>query len=143
MTPSALLISTMTLVAVLGCGGRESGTNASTSGGGGFSAGMDASTASDLKVPLYHRATAASCPSQRGPGTPNLQPICPTPPPPSSVCCSSDSQCDGGINGRCIDLGHAGQQCTYDECSNDSDCPSGTPCICRGSSPIENAWNTC
>jgi hypothetical protein len=101
---------------------------------------------SDAGAPLYHRATAATCPPQRGPGTPNLQPVCNTPLDQPVDCCESDSECDAGINGRCIDFGHPlpdQQQCTYDECFRDSNCPSGAPCICRGNSPIDNAWNTC
>jgi len=101
----------------------------------------DASTVGDARIPLYHRAAHASCPSQRGSGGPDLQQVCPTPPPPTTVCCSSDAQCDGN-NGRCLNFGHAGQQCTYDECFTDSNCPSGAPCICR-SSPTDNTANVC
>jgi hypothetical protein len=150
MPRAALFVSTMALAAALGCGGRESGTNVGTSGGNGTSSGassgaraeMDASMVDDARVPLNHRATHASCPSQRGAGGPDLQPICATPPPPTTVCCSEDSQCDGGTNGRCLNFGHAGQQCTYDECFTDSKCPSGAPCICR-SSPTDYTANVC
>jgi hypothetical protein len=134
----------MAVVLALGCSGRETGTTSGTSGhgadAGGSSADMDASTVGDASAPLYHRATHATCPSQRARG--NFDPaICPTPPPPRPYCCS-DSDCDGGTNGRCIDFGRPGQQCTYDECFTDSNCPSGTPCICR-SSPTDSTANTC
>ncbi len=142
MPRTALFISTLGLAAAFGCGGRENGTTAGTSSGTGASADMDASTVGDARVPLYHRAMLATCPSQRGAGGPDLQPICPSPPPPATVCCSSDSQCDGGTNGRCLNFGYPGQQCTYDECFTDSNCPSGAPCICR-SSPTDNAANAC
>jgi hypothetical protein len=155
MPRAALFISTLALAAASGCGGRESGT---TTGAGGTSTGtdasanLDASAVGDARIPLYHRATHATCPSQRGPGASGFMengmpgfPACPAPPPPTTVCCSSDSSCDGGTNGRCI--GTSGpfppqNQCTYDECFTDSNCPSGTPCICR-SSPTDNAANVC
>lgn len=141
MSRAAIFISTIAVAGALGCGGRERGS-AGTSSGTGASSGLEASMVSDARVPLYHRASHAICPSQRGVGGPGLQPICPTPPPPTTVCCFSDSQCDGGANGRCLNLGHAGQQCTYDECSADSNCPIGAPCICR-SSPTDNTANAC
>jgi len=148
MSRTAFAISTMAFVAALGCGGREIGTDSGTSGAGSSSgsnssvvAGLDGSTVGGAKVPLYHRATHATCPSQRGPGAPG-PPSCATPPPPSSVCCTSDSDCDGGSNGRCLNGGRAGTRCTYDECFSDSNCPSGTPCICRTSS-ADNASNAC
>jgi hypothetical protein len=151
MPRTALFISTMVVALACGCGGRKSGTSGGTSSGrSGASSGLDASTVGDARVPLYHRAMHATCSSQRGPGmsaamevgVPGFPP-CPTPPPPTTVCCSSDSQCDGGIDGRCTGLGRAGNQCTYDECFTDSNCPSGAPCICRGSSSLDNSWNTC
>jgi hypothetical protein len=158
MTRAALLVSTLALVAAVGCGGRESGTNAGTSSSGSSGAatnsdaGMAGGDMGQARVPLYHRATHATCPSQRGAGTPGVMevgtpgfPPCPTPPPPTTVCCSSDSQCDGGANGRCTSSDGRPppqNQCTYDECFTDSNCPSGTPCICR-SSPTENMANVC
>jgi hypothetical protein len=150
--PRTVLLVSVALIAALGCGGRESGTTVGTSSSGA-SAGMDASTVSDARVPLYHRAAHATCPMQRAPGMSDVIengmpgfPPCPTPPPPTTVCCSSDSQCDGGTNGRCSTRTTGPpipeNQCTYDECFTDSNCPSGTPCICR-SSPTDNTANVC
>jgi hypothetical protein len=154
MGRTAFVVSTVALIAALRCGGRESGTNAGTSGGTGTSASMDASTVGDARIPLYHRAAHATCPSQRAPGMSGVIengmpgfPPCPTPPPPTTVCCSSDSDCDGGNNGRCTAwLGNPaqppGNQCTYDECFADSNCLSGAPCICR-TSATDNTANVC
>lgn len=142
MLRTAPIVSTVGLVAALGCGGRESETTTGTNSSGA-SADMDASTVGDARVPLYHRVTAATCPSTRGAGTPGLMSSCVTPRPSGDFCCSTDSDCDGGIDGRCI-LGerNAGGQCTFDECFTDSKCPSGAPCICR-SSPTDNVANAC
>jgi hypothetical protein len=91
-------------------------------------------------APLYHRATGATCPSQRGPNTASFPP-CPTAP--SLYCCSSDADCtDGGTNGRCINYFFGPAVCSFDECFTDSDCPSGTPCIWRSSS-TDDSPNTC
>jgi hypothetical protein len=92
----------------------------------------------DAEVPLDHRAAGACCPSQRGPG-PSGQPY-----PSGSTTCTSDSDCTGGANGRCFPfaglVGPGG--CSYDECFTDSNCPSGTPCLCR-SSPSDDSANVC
>lgn len=107
----------------------------------------------DAEIPVYHRAAPATCPPKRGPGTSGVVvngmpgfPACPMPPSPTTVCCSSDSDCDAGTNGRCTGSNSgplpSGNQCTYDECFIDSNCPSGTPCICR-SSPTDNTANVC
>jgi hypothetical protein len=94
----------------------------------------------DGGVPLYHRATAATCPSQRGPNTATFPP-CSTAPSPS--CCSSDADCkDAGTNGRCFGYFLGPPMCSFDECFTDSECPSGTPCICRSSS-TDDSPNTC
>jgi len=160
MTRTALLVSTIALAEAFGCGGRESGTGPAVGGDSSGSAGSgttetgssgaigpvpcnavfaDAATTSagEAGVPLNHRAAGACCPSQRGPG-PSGQPY----PPGSS--CLSDSQCVGGVNGRCSpDEGLVGLGgCSYDECFTNSDCPSGTPCVCR-SSASDNGANTC
>jgi hypothetical protein len=101
---------------------------------------------SDAEVPLYHRATAACCPSQRGPGPANQ----PYPPGVASFLaadaggCTSDSDCTDGVNGRCFPfegaVGAGG--CSYDDCFTDSNCGSATPCLCRSSS-ADNSANVC
>jgi hypothetical protein len=46
-------------------------------------------------------------------------------------CCSTDSQCDGGTNGRCTWAGGLSTTfCTYDTCFADTDCPPGVACEC-------------
>lgn len=101
----------------------------------------DAATTSDAdpRAPIFHRPTAACCPSGRPPG-PAGQPY------PSGVAstCTSDSQCTAGVNGRCFPfaglVGPGG--CSYDECFTDSDCGPGATCLCRGSS-TDNSANIC
>jgi hypothetical protein len=100
---------------------------------------------SSNEVPLDHRSTSESCPSQRGPapqfcagGTCTDQPF------PAPSTCASDSQCTTGVNGRCFPwqgLVTAGG-CSYDQCFADSDCGAKTPCLCRSSS-ADNSANVC
>jgi hypothetical protein len=151
-------VSMTAVVLALGCGGRATGTGVGTSGGssGAGTSGDASMTVGDIgqaRIPLHHRATHVTCPSQRGLGMSGVIengmpgfPACPKPPPPTTVCCPSDSSCDGGINGRCTGSNNgplpSGNQCTYDECFTDSNCPSRTPCICR-SSPTDNTANVC
>ena len=109
---------------------------------------VEAGTASvdDADVPLDHRAMASCCPTQRGPGPPNQ----PYPPGVASPgvrgigACSSDADCDGGVNGRCFPFAGevGGGGCSYDQCFTDSNCPSRTPCLCR-SSPSDDTANVC
>jgi hypothetical protein len=80
-------------------------------------------------VPLVHRASASACTQSRPPGTAN------------SSChfesCTADDQCEGGASGRCdcvftsggVDAGY--NACTYNQCSTDSDCVQGGPCLCQ------------
>jgi hypothetical protein len=103
-------------------------------------------TAGEARVPLQHRSTSASCPSQRGPGPSCVTTSCASQPYPSGVAstCSSDSQCTDGLNGRCFPfegmIGPGG--CSYDECFSDSGCGAKTPCLCRSSS-TDNSANVC
>ena len=94
------------------------------------------STAGGAKIPLQHRSTSVSCPSQRGPGPSCTGTMCSS--------CSTDSQCTAGVNGRCFpwegQVSRGG--CSYDECSSDSNCGAKTPCLCRSSS-TDNSANMC
>ena len=119
---------------VLGSGGVVDGggaTGGSTGSGGNGSGGNGSG-----KVPLQHRSTSASCPSQRGPGPSCTDTACSS--------CFSDSRCTVGANGRCfpwegmVSLGG----CSYDECFSDSNCGARTPCLCRSSS-TDNSANVC
>jgi len=133
-----------------GTGGAVSSGGASGSSGTGgvvSSGGVTGKYAG--QTPLNHRPSDAQCPSKRGSaplfcagGTCTSQPY------PSagfgSTSCSSDSQCKGGVNGRCFPgegLVSAGG-CSYDECFADSGCGARTPCICRSSS-TDNSANVC
>jgi hypothetical protein len=133
-------------------GGAENGQGTNTTSGGapsttgGGSPDTSSSGGSAGGGPTYHRAAAAICPSKRGPGSvvgsasfDYYKKTCTGDHP---YCCWSDSQCTTGSNGRCNDSGKTGSSCSYDECLTDSDCPSGTPCLCR-SSPTDDSPNSC
>jgi hypothetical protein len=100
----------------------------------------------DARVPLQHRSTSTSCPSQRGPAPQfcNNGVPCTSQPYPSSPysTCSSDSQCTGGLNGCFPETMFTAGGCSYDECSTDSACGARTPCLCRSSS-TDNSANVC
>jgi hypothetical protein len=85
-------------------------------------------SANGVEIPVYHRPAPACCPAQRGPA-PSGQPYGTG----YADGCSSDAECTAGKNGICLPfeglLGPGG--CSYDECSTDSDCPTGQPCQCR------------
>jgi hypothetical protein len=76
-------------------------------------------------VPLVHRPSAPTCPSDRP--TYNCGEHVTGPP----VSCHLDSDCVSGSNGRCVGNGHDGCSCSYDTCTSDAGCPSGTLCDCR------------
>jgi hypothetical protein len=125
----------------------SSGGTAGPSGSGGVtgdslpsSSGSVSSGGSSGKcagqAPIHHRPSAVQCPSQRAPGPSCANTMCST--------CSSDSQCEAGVNGRCFPweglVGPGG--CSYDECFTDLNCGSKIPCLCRSSS-TDNSANVC
>lgn len=121
-----------TIVNLLEDAGYDAGTPPSCPSDGGLL---------DGRAPLSHRPSGSVCPT-RAPGTM----VCNLPGAP----CMSDSQCTAGTNGRCL-AAHVlipppptcpTPQCSYDECESDTDCPSGVPCDCRGSS-ADVAPNVC
>jgi len=127
-------------VFVAGCGGAHALVPGTDAAAEAAPSGTDAAAdASDARVPLYHRSTSASCPSERAPG-PSGQPY----PVGVATTCTSDSQCTVGTDGRCFPfeglVGPGG--CSYDECFADSDCGSGATCLCRNSS-ADNSANVC
>jgi hypothetical protein len=165
MSRTPLPISTMVVVAALGCGGSVAGTGTlvdASAGtgretGAGTSKGADDSGSSDAiapvacgptsvdagapstgdaAVPLDHRPTHACCPASRGPG-PSGQPYSSG----NADGCSSDSQCTAGVNGRCFPFGGLVGRggCSYDECFTDSQCGPQAICACRGSSTDQSA----
>ncbi len=118
----------------------------------GATGGGAAVDASDSKVetsgaggqpahaPADHRQAAPTspCPTGRGIGVPR------------GSCagavlakCTSDGDCTGGLNGRCLQsIAACNTACSYDECATDSDCPGNVPCSCR-SSASDSAPNAC
>jgi len=147
--------SVLTALAMGACGGSVSST---TGGGGsadgglehdaahghdggrGTDAGSDASPPPPLdsgsKLPLNHRPNDSECQA----------------PAPAGECgetglpqsCADDDACTTGTNGRCIADGPiAGCHCTYDTCSQDTDCPTAQLCVCHGSALSDGAGNTC
>ena len=118
------------------CGPCLASGGASATGGTPSSGGIGSGGNGSGKVPLQHRSTSASCPSQRGPGPSCVDTPCSS--------CSSDSQCTDGVNGRCFPWEGLVSQggCSYDECFTDSNCGARTPCLCRSSS-TDNSANMC
>jgi hypothetical protein len=99
------------------------------------------------RVPQNHRSSGSTCPQQRGASSP--LPSCGCGHPEGGACpcafCSSDSDCDAGVNGRCGNPAGAPFNypgCSYDRCFSDSDCDAGVPCECRASAS-DNAPNYC
>lgn len=128
------------------CGGATDGApasadspdaSASSSSGGGStsdagntndgidSGGKDAGGDAGQRVPKKHRAAAATCSNDRGPGdaNPNL----------GFAPCTSDAECTAGDAGRCVHTqgGPNTNNCTYDSCYTDSACGPKQVCTCR------------
>lgn len=82
-------------------------------------------------VPSVHFPTATSCRASRGPGNAGSGFTCPDAGGVGSFqCCTADTDCTDGTNGRCTITGNAGPHCTYDECSTSTDCATGKSCGC-------------
>lgn len=92
--------------------------------------------------PSAHRALAAECPRERGPGTFGASSTSDAGTSPSFEC-RADSDCTAGTKGRCFKdpmlLGRPAV-CDYDTCYSDADCTAGTVCLCRpdGKSIVSN-----
>jgi hypothetical protein len=108
--------------------------------------------AAAARVPLNHRASGATCPAGRGPGSTSAT-SCPADGGTSAgvaivgqMLCSVDGDCTAGTNGRCFLQGgpvtDCGTVCSYDACGSDSDCPGDEPCQCRTSASDAQA-NSC
>jgi hypothetical protein len=137
----ALSVGVLSLAA---CGGSTLSTGSDGGDGGekkdapssGDGAG-DAAGDAGHEVPLNHRPNDSQCAQTPAPGTCMLQNV--------GGQCSQDSQCTSGTNGRCIENngGALFCQCTYDTCTQDTDCPTGDLCVCHGSPYTFGAGNTC
>jgi hypothetical protein len=79
--------------------------------------------ASEPMAPEYHRASGECCTADRAPGD-TFDAF-----EHDQGTCMSDSDCDAGVNGRCLAIQFFG--CSYDTCFSDSDCAPRTPCLCR------------
>jgi hypothetical protein len=96
--------------------------------------GLDGSHTTS-SVPLSHRPDDSQCLAAPAAGTcPATNTVGP---------CATDGDCaDAGPNGRCDVSLHgavgssANCACTWDACRSDSDCASGSLCVCHGS----NGW---
>jgi hypothetical protein len=75
------------------------------------------------RVPEKHRPAAEMCDDLRTPGSamPGIE----------GASCGADADCTDGDNGRCVDF-RGDQQCNYDECFADADCPGMGVCACGG-----------
>jgi hypothetical protein len=78
------------------------------------------------KVPLNHRAQAETCDAERAPGYFDSH----DENPPLGGECTRDADCVDGARGRCSKPRDI-TICTYDECSDDSQCSEGGPCDCN------------
>jgi hypothetical protein len=96
-----------------------------------------------VAVPSHHRAAGSICPQDRGPGISDVGDSCPVPGLPAPGC-TGDTDCAAGVNGRCLEFGGpaCNYDCTFDQCTRDSDCPGDVPCACRSTSS-DSAPNVC
>ena len=120
------------------CGSTTSTSPGNTDAGANHDGGPPT-----LMPPMDHRPTAAACSTTRPPGLDEDAGI-----PDSGFVgqCTRDADCTMGNNGRCLPSGGnaAGDYCTYDACSSDSDCGSGKVCVCGAAEPpYGRAANTC
>jgi hypothetical protein len=114
--------------------------------------GSDAGNGHDsgLAPPTNHRPTHDNCSATRPPGLQDGggMPFCAG----ETGSCVSDSECpvtsDAGTNGRCTPNENSGPAigcptCQYDQCSNDSQCGTGSVCECGGDAPAGRFPNGC
>lgn len=76
------------------------------------------------RVPLVHRAERETCDDVRPPGSFEDGEV-----PFDDTMCSRDADCTDGVRGRCLQ--HRFVECSYDECTQDSECSKGGPCGCE------------
>lgn len=113
-------------IALTACGDSSSGSGGG--GAGGTSAG--GSTSTTPKEPKVHRASGATCPTDRPAGVTDG----------TTGDCTTDADCTNGMNGRCEQRIGAPPICSYDECQSDTDCGTAA-CECRN--PAQFLANVC
>lgn len=129
-----LVLSAAVAVGASSCAGKSFAPAAPDAGEPDASASSEhAGSANAGRVPKEHRANHAQCPTERDPVTPTSD-GCPV----NALHCAQDSDCTEGENGRCFDVGLCPSDCDYDDCFQDSDCASQTPCFCRPSATDKN-----
>jgi hypothetical protein len=144
------------------CSHRRLALSEPPDGGGGIDAVVDehttdvgtaddAAAAADAagdaapRVPRNHRAAGQACPRDRGPSTltPDYVAQCVSGLGSATlVACMSDADCTTGADGECTAF-HGPIACvigcSYDECFDDTGCPSPAPCECRVSADSPDA----
>lgn len=121
------------------------GTNATTAGSGGGGQGGQGGQAGrggqggmeptdcNRVEPINHRASEEVCDTTRPPSMPGVDggaASADAGAAPIPGACTADGQCTEGANGRCQNF-RGDQHCTYDECTQDSDCDTSGPCGCE------------
>jgi hypothetical protein len=114
-----------------GAGGSKATGGVGNGGAGGSKAtgGAPGTGGVGPHKPVNHRPTEVTCgtrPADAG-----------DIPSPKNSECETDAQCTSGLNGRCI-VGR-GSYCTYDTCFEDSDCGTGSMCLCGSSTWLGNS----
>jgi hypothetical protein len=140
----ASLSSVLIAVVAVGCGSTASvpvdGGSVKPDTGKGHPSGPDAESQHDAApgspdahctpaTPTNHRASATPCSTSR---PPSLTSDAAPPDAGFPGVCTSDSQCTGGANGRCMqgEGDMVGPVCNYDQCSTDSQCTDKGVCAC-------------
>ena len=103
--------------AMTACSSHSSSTTPTTT--------ADAASDAPARTPKNHRASVASCPTDRPAGHVEG---------PGVGTCTKDADCTKGKNGRCYG-GLQPPACTYDECAIDADCGNAV-CECRVNSRL-------
>jgi hypothetical protein len=122
-------------------GSSSSGGSSGSNGGGSTSSSSSGGGADAGRVPVNHRTGDGECSTTPPPGQCQPTWTCPSGDP---SCCTSDSACTQGTNGRCNPIGPLpGCQCYYDACQHDTDCATGHACACHGTADTGISGNTC
>jgi hypothetical protein len=123
-----------------GSSGKDGNSTSDGTIGDDATSSESSTTCTVTRVPMNHRATDVSCPTARGPGVTTTGGPDGGGPPGQ---CDDDSDCTMGHDGRCLPIGPLpGNECSYDQCYDDSACTGNVPCVCRPSA-ASNDPNVC